>query len=200
MYAVIDAGGKQERVEVGQLVDVDLLRAGPGDELTLEALLVVDGQHVAATPEALAGATVSARVVGEALGPKIDGFTYKSKTRSRRRYGHRQRYTTIEIVAIEAGEHVARAPEPEDEVVEVEVAEVEVPEVEAREAEVVEADEVEAEVVEAEAEAGSQKTEAEAAEAGAADGAGAAEADETDELEAAARAAAEAAGDDGDAS
>jgi large subunit ribosomal protein L21 len=103
MYAVIDAGGKQERVEVGQMVDVDLLRVVPGDELTLEALLVVDGDHVAATPDALAGATVSARVVGEALGPKINGFTYKPKSRSRRRFGHRQHYTTLEITAIDPG-------------------------------------------------------------------------------------------------
>jgi large subunit ribosomal protein L21 len=118
MYAVIDAGGKQERVEVGQLVDVDLLRAGPGDELTLEAILVVDGEHVAATPDALAGASVSARVVGEALGPKIVGFTYKPKSRSRRRWGHRQRYTTIEITGIAAGDAAgfpaAAAPAVED--------------------------------------------------------------------------------------
>ncbi len=116
MYAVIDAGGKQERVEVGQLVDVELLRAGLGEELTLEALLVVDGGHVAATPEALAGATVSARVVGEALGPKIVGFTYKPKSRSRRRFGHRQRYTTIEITGIESGAEsgVTPAAEPAD--------------------------------------------------------------------------------------
>jgi large subunit ribosomal protein L21 len=116
MYAVIDAGGKQERVEVGQLVDVELLRAGLGEELTLEALLVVDGGHVAATPEALAGATVSARVVGEALGPKIVGFTYKPKSRSRRRFGHRQRYTTIEITGIESGGEPVAVPaaEPAD--------------------------------------------------------------------------------------
>jgi large subunit ribosomal protein L21 len=116
MYAVIDAGGKQERVEVGQLVDVELLRAGLGDELTLEALLVVDDGHVAATPEALAGATVSARVVGEALGPKIVGFTYKPKSRSRRRFGHRQRYTTIEITGIESGAESGASPadEPAD--------------------------------------------------------------------------------------
>jgi large subunit ribosomal protein L21 len=112
MYAVIDAGGKQERVEVGQLVDVDLLRAAPGDELTLEALLVVDGAQVAATPEALAGSSVSARVVGEALGPKIVGFTYKPKTRSRRRFGHRQRYTTVEITGIAAGDAAGFAPAP----------------------------------------------------------------------------------------
>jgi large subunit ribosomal protein L21 len=102
MYAVINAGGKQERVEVGELVDVELLEAQPGDELTLTPLLVVDGDDVVAAPEALAAATVSATVVGEVKGPKIVGFTYKAKTRHRRRYGHRQRYTTLEITAIES--------------------------------------------------------------------------------------------------
>ena len=100
MYAVIDAGGKQERVEVGELVDVELLGAEPGDELQLRPLLVVDGQDVVSSATALAGASVTATVVGEAKGPKIVGFTYKSKTRQRRRYGHRQRYTTLEITAI----------------------------------------------------------------------------------------------------
>jgi large subunit ribosomal protein L21 len=152
MYAVIDAGGKQERVEVGQLVDVDLLRAAPGDELTLEALLVVDGAQVAATPEALAGSTVSARVVGEALGPKIVGFKYKKKTRSRKRWGHRQHYTTLEITGIDSFGKSERAEEPAEAVAEtatVEPEAVEV-EVEAVEAEAVEAEAVEVEAVEAE--------------------------------------------------
>ena len=140
MYAVIDAGGKQERVEVGQLVDVDLMRAAPGDELTLEALLVVEGGQVAATPEALAGSTVSARVVGEALGPKIVGFTYKPKSRSRRRFGHRQRYTTIEITGIEAGIAAGFPAAPVTE--EPEPAELETPEPPAVEAQ---GDDVEAE-------------------------------------------------------
>jgi len=102
MYAVINAGGKQERVEVGELVDVELLDVSPGDELTLTPLLVVDGAEVTVSAEALAGKRVSATVVGEVKGPKIVGFTYKSKTRQRRRYGHRQRYTTLEITGIGA--------------------------------------------------------------------------------------------------
>ena len=101
MYAVIDAGGKQERVQVGELVDVELLDAAPGDELRLRPLLVVDGTDVVATATALASARVTATVIGETKGPKIDGFTYKAKTRQRRRFGHRQRYTTLEITAIE---------------------------------------------------------------------------------------------------
>ncbi|MGO8874648.1 MAG: 50S ribosomal protein L21 [Acidimicrobiales bacterium] len=104
MYAVINAGGKQERVEVGELVDVELLDVSPGDELTLTPLLVVDGDEVTVSAEALAAKSVTATVVGEVKGPKIVGFTYKSKTRQRRRYGHRQRYTTLEITGIGASD------------------------------------------------------------------------------------------------
>jgi len=104
MYAVINAGGKQERVEVGELVDVELLSAEPGDELTLVPLLVVDGDDVVTAADALAAAPVRATVIGEVKGPKIVGFTYKAKTRQRRHYGHRQRYTTLEITGIGASE------------------------------------------------------------------------------------------------
>jgi large subunit ribosomal protein L21 len=102
MYAVIESGGKQERVEVGQRVDVELLRAKPGEEVSFRPVLLVAGDAVLATPESLEEATVSGLVIGEKLGPKIDGFTYKPKTRSRRRWGHRQRYTTVEIATIGA--------------------------------------------------------------------------------------------------
>ena len=55
------------------------------------------------SPAELAGATVTARVVGEVKGPKITGFTYKNKTNNRRRWGHRQHYATIEITGISRG-------------------------------------------------------------------------------------------------
>ena len=100
MYAVIETGGKQERVEEGQILDVELLGRAEGDEVTFTPILVVDGDSIMARPGELAATTVSARVVGEAKGPKIRGFTYKSKTRQRRRWGHRQHYTTIEIIGI----------------------------------------------------------------------------------------------------
>jgi large subunit ribosomal protein L21 len=100
MYAVIETGGKQERVAEGQRVNVELLGREEGDEVTFTPILVVDGQRVMARPSDLAAAKVSARVVGAAKGPKIRGFTYKSKTRQRRRWGHRQHYTTIEITGI----------------------------------------------------------------------------------------------------
>ena len=100
MYAVIATGGKQERVAEGQQVQVDLLGADEGSEVSLTPVLFVDGDTVLATPADLEGVKVTARVVGRAKGPKIDGFTYKNKTNQRRRYGHRQKYSVIEITSI----------------------------------------------------------------------------------------------------
>jgi large subunit ribosomal protein L21 len=100
MYAVVKTGGKQYRVIQGQRLDIERVS---GDEIVLEPILLVDGAEVRSTPEQLAGASVRARVVGEAKGPKIDGFKYKSKKHYRRRWGHRQHYTTVEITAISTG-------------------------------------------------------------------------------------------------
>ncbi len=102
MYAVINSGGKQARVAVGETVEVELLASEPGDELRLTPLLLVDGEEVVTDRVALAEAAVVAKVIGETKGPKINGFTYKAKARARRRYGHRQRYTTLEITGIES--------------------------------------------------------------------------------------------------
>jgi len=101
MYAVIDAGGKQARVQVGEKLDVELLSATVGDEVNFVPKLVVDGDQVVAERSPLEASTVTGRVVGLAKGPKIIGFTYKAKARGRRRYGHRQQYTTVEITAID---------------------------------------------------------------------------------------------------
>ena len=100
MYAVIETGGKQYRVAEGDRVDVERL---DGDEVTLRPVMLVDGDQVLATPEQLGEAAVQARVVGEARGPKIQGFTYKNKSNQRRHWGHRQHYTTIEITGISKG-------------------------------------------------------------------------------------------------
>ncbi|HUQ40551.1 MAG TPA: 50S ribosomal protein L21 [Acidimicrobiales bacterium] len=103
MYAVIKTGGKQERVAQGQRVDVELLGQDEGAEVTFTPVLVVDGERVLSGAADLAGATVSARIVGRAKGPKIRGFTYKNKSNNRRHWGHRQKYSTIEITGISAG-------------------------------------------------------------------------------------------------
>jgi large subunit ribosomal protein L21 len=103
MYAVIATGGKQERVAEGQQVAVELLGVEDGAEVSFPAVLLVDGATVLATPDQLKGVTVTGRVVGESKGPKIDGFIYKRRTNQRRHYGHRQRYTTVEITKIAKG-------------------------------------------------------------------------------------------------
>jgi large subunit ribosomal protein L21 len=100
MYAVIETGGKQERVAEGLRLRVERLGVDPGAEVTFAPVLVVDGERVLATPDSLAGTVVTATVVGEELGPKVRGATYKSKTNQRKHWGHRQRYSTIEITGI----------------------------------------------------------------------------------------------------
>ncbi len=100
VYAVIKTGGKQERVQQGQRVAVELLGADEGAEVSFAPVLLVDGETVLATPGELVGARVSARVLGEEKGPKVHGFVYKNKTRGRRTWGHRQRYSTIEVTSI----------------------------------------------------------------------------------------------------
>lgn len=102
MYAVVATGGKQYRVEEGQTLRVERL-GEPGTDVDLRPVLVVDGGDVLSTPSQLAGASVSARILDEVKGKKIDGFTYKPKTNQRRRYGHRQTYATIEITGIKKG-------------------------------------------------------------------------------------------------
>ena len=103
MYAVIATGGKQEKVEPGQVLNVELLPGDEGAEVKFSPILLVDNEDVMSTEDVLSGVTVTARILGEVKGPKIEGFTYKNKTNNRRRWGHRQRYTTIEITEIVRG-------------------------------------------------------------------------------------------------
>jgi large subunit ribosomal protein L21 len=108
MYAVIRSGGKQYRVEPGQRLEVERLKvdgatASAGAEIDLAPVLVVDGSTVLATPAQLGEVRVRARVVGDSKGPKIRGFTYKPKSNQRRRWGHRQAQSVIEITEITPG-------------------------------------------------------------------------------------------------
>ena len=102
MYAVVKTGGKQYRVEEGQTLDVERL-GEPGTDISLDPVLLVDGDTVLATPAQLARATVSATVIEEVKGPKINGFVYKNKSNNRKRYGHRQTLARIEITGITKG-------------------------------------------------------------------------------------------------
>ena len=102
MYAVIKTGGKQYRVTEGQRLDVGLLGAEAESEVQLAPVLLIDGDNIVSGSD-LGGASVTAKVVGSAKGPKITGFTYKNKTNQRKRWGHRQKYDTIEITGIKKG-------------------------------------------------------------------------------------------------
>ena len=102
MYAVVATGGKQYKVEEGQVLEVE--RVGDvGSDVELRPVLVVDGSTVLSTPADLAGASVQAKVLEEVKGPKINGFTYKSASNNRRRWGHRQTLARIEITGISKG-------------------------------------------------------------------------------------------------
>ena len=102
MYAVIRVGTSQERVTEGQVVRVDRRSEAVGSTVSFAPVLVVDGDTVVAGP-ALKDARVDATVVSnEEKGPKIRGLTYKAKANQRRRWGHRQPYSTVEITKISA--------------------------------------------------------------------------------------------------
>ena len=103
MYAIITTGGKQYRVEEGQRLEIERLEVDGDEHVMLRPVLLVDGETVLATPGELADAVVRAQVVGEAKARKINGFTYKSKTNNRRRWGHRQRHSIVEITDITKG-------------------------------------------------------------------------------------------------
>ena len=103
MYAIVKTGGKQYKVAVGDVVEVEKVTGGPGDTVPLPALLVVDGADVTSDAAALAGVTVSGEVVAHTKGPKIDILRYKNKTGYKRRLGHRQRLTQVRVTSIDTG-------------------------------------------------------------------------------------------------
>jgi len=102
MYAVVKTGGKQYRVEQGQTLDVERL-GEPGTEVSLQPVLIVDGDAIITSAGELSSASVTARVVEELRGPKINGFIYKNKSNNRKRWGHRQTLARIEITDIKKG-------------------------------------------------------------------------------------------------
>ena len=104
MYAVIRTGGKQYKVKVGDLIDVEKLGGDDGASLELEPLLVVDDDgKVTSAAADLANAKVTASVVDHHRGKKIRVFTYKNKTRQRRTLGHRQSLTRLKVETIDLG-------------------------------------------------------------------------------------------------
>ncbi len=101
MYAVIETGGKQYRVESNDTIYVEKLEASEGEEVILDKVLVLGGESLKVGAPYVEGAKVTAKVVKNGKGKKIHVFTYRSKKGSKRALGHRQPYTKLVIEAIE---------------------------------------------------------------------------------------------------
>ena len=101
VYAIVRAGGRQEKVSVGDVLLIDKIGEA-GDRVQLQPLLVVDGGTVTSDAGKLAKVKVTAEVVKAAKGPKITILKYKNKTGYRKRQGHRQPLTQVKITAIDA--------------------------------------------------------------------------------------------------
>jgi large subunit ribosomal protein L21 len=102
VYAIVRSGGTQQKVAVGDVIEIDKVTTGVGESVTLPVLLLVDGDDVTSEAGALASASVTAEVVGASKGPKITILKYKNKTGYRKRQGHRQKYTQVKVTDISA--------------------------------------------------------------------------------------------------
>ena len=100
MYAIIRSGGKQAKVAAGDIIDVELLRSDTGKVAFTPLLVVEDSGNAVTDGPDLARMQVTAKVLGEVKGKKVTVFKYKNKSGYRRRQGHRQRYTRLEITNI----------------------------------------------------------------------------------------------------
>ncbi|QTE31547.1 50S ribosomal protein L21 [Pengzhenrongella sicca] len=100
VYAIVKSGGRQEKVSVGDIVVMDRQSAKVGSTIELPALLLVDGEKVTTDAAVLAKTVVTAEVVRDEKGPKIDILKYKNKTGYRRRLGHRQKLTRVKVLSI----------------------------------------------------------------------------------------------------
>ena len=101
MYAIVRAGGRQEKVSVGDVLVVDRVQGEPGATVQLTPLLLVDGDDVTSAADALAKVTVTAEIVEATKGPKITILKFKNKTGYRKRQGHRQHHTRIRVTGID---------------------------------------------------------------------------------------------------
>jgi large subunit ribosomal protein L21 len=103
VYAIVRSGGRQHKVAVGDVVQVDRIVGKAGTPVDLQALLVVDGDSVTSDAWVLEGVKVSGEIVAEVKGQKIDILKYKNKTGYRVRQGHRQKYTQVKVTSIDTG-------------------------------------------------------------------------------------------------
>lgn len=102
MYAIVETGGQQFRVEEGSKLRVDLIEAEIGSEIQLDKVLMLGGEKFALGKPYVDGASIKAEVTDHVLGEKVISFKRKRRNDQRRTRGHRQRYTTLKIKAITA--------------------------------------------------------------------------------------------------
>jgi large subunit ribosomal protein L21 len=101
VYAIVRSGGSQQKVAVGDVLEVDRRAGEVGSTVSLPAVLLVDGEKVTSDAKKLAKVNVTAEILGPAKGPKIEILKFKNKTGYRRRLGHRQKYTQVKVTGIE---------------------------------------------------------------------------------------------------
>ncbi len=102
VYAIVRAGGRQEKVSVGDLVTLDRVAGGAGSTIELPALLLVDGDKITSDAQTLASVKVTAEIVENLRGPKISIQKFKNKTRYKKRQGFRAELTTVKVTGIDA--------------------------------------------------------------------------------------------------
>ena len=103
MYAIVRAGAKQQKVIVGDVIEIDTIATAVGDEVSLPVVLVVDGDDVTSDAKKLDKASVTAEVLGATKGPKIVIQKFKNKTGYHKRQGHRQPLTRVKVTGISSG-------------------------------------------------------------------------------------------------
>jgi len=102
VYAIVRSGSTQQKVAVGDVIEIDKVATGVGESVSLPVLLLVDGESVTSEADKLAKASVTVEVVGATKGPKIIIQKYKNKTGYKKRQGHRQKYTQVKVTDISA--------------------------------------------------------------------------------------------------
>lgn len=100
VYAVVRAGGRQEKVEVGTIVTLDRIKADKNGNIELAAVLLVDGDKITSDATSLSKVTVTAEVLEDLRGPKIVIQKFKNKTGYKKRQGHRQDLTRVKVTGI----------------------------------------------------------------------------------------------------
>ena len=103
MYAIVKTGGKQYKVAEGDVIEIEKLIGAPGDEISLTAVLLVDGDNLVSDAAALAKVAVTGELVAHTKGPKIRIHKFKNKTGYHKRQGHRQPLTRVKVTGITSG-------------------------------------------------------------------------------------------------